>query len=162
MLNPCYGQAPSITWSRKNRSSSWLAGILGDEVILSSFRCSSGILLRGLTFYPTVGTGFHWRTAVGFSLSPSLCAAELPRCLLCLRHLPGRPTRTCRPHPRSASSFGGWGSRGAGCSSHLGRDQETRTGKSLSNVNTRDCPWVRARIKKRALSILTVSLACFT
>lgn len=125
----------SLLWSstfRKNRSSSWLAGILGDDVILSSFRCSSGILLCGLTFYPMVVIGFHWRTAVGFSLLLSLYAAELPHCLLCLRHLLGHPTHTCRPHPRSASSFGGWGSRGAGRSSHLGRDQESRTVKSLS------------------------------
>lgn len=95
-------------------------------------------------FYPTVGIGFHWRTAVGFSLSPSLCAAELPRCLLCLRHLPGHPTRTCRPHPRSASSFGGWGSRGVGRSSHLGRDQEENRKVTL-DVCVLQFPRIRAR-----------------
>lgn len=83
-------------------------------------------------FTTTVVIGFHWRTEVGFSLLLSLCVAELPHCLLCLRHLLGHPTHTCHPHPRSASSFGGWGSRGAGRSSHLGRDQESRTVKSLA------------------------------
>lgn len=110
------------------------------------FRRCSGFLLRSLTSYPRVVIGFHWRTAVGFSLSPSLCAARLPRCRRCRRHLLGRPTRTCRPHPRSAWSFGGWGSRGAGRSSHLGRDQWSRAErvKPFLKVWTLQCVWCRS------------------
>lgn len=121
-------QAPSGTWPRKKRRSSLLAGTLGDEVILSSVRCISGLLLCGLIFYFMVVIGFRWWKAAGFSLSLSLCA-EGPHCLQCLRHLLGLPTHTCHPHPRTASSFGGWGCRGAARSSHLGRDQDKKKKK---------------------------------
>lgn len=123
-------QAPSEHWPIKKRRNSWLAGILGDEVILSSFRCISGLLLYSLIFYFMVAIGFRWWKAVGFSLLLTLCA-EGPRCLRCLRHLPGLPNHTCHPHPRIAWSFGGWGCRGAVRSSHLGRDQENKKVKPL-------------------------------
>ena len=118
-------QAPSGTMPRTKRRGSWLAGILGHEVILSSFRCISGLRLSGFIFSFMVAIGFRWWKAIGFSLLLSLCA-EGPRCLQCLRHLLGLPTHTCHPHPRTASSFGGWGCRGVVRFSHLGRDLENK------------------------------------
>lgn len=85
---------------------------------------------HSLIFYFMVAIGFRWWKAVGFSLLLSLCA-EGPRCRRCLRHLLGLPNHTCHPHPRTASSFGGWGCRGAVHSSHLGRDQESKKVKPL-------------------------------
>lgn len=98
----------------------------------------SDIIFSLVCFWPPavwlhfmVAIGFRWWIAVGFSLLLSLCA-EGPRCLQCLRHLLGLPTHTCHPHPRTASSFGGWGCRGIVRFSHLGRDLENEKVKSLT------------------------------